>query len=75
MNFCPFRLDATTFCTFLKARKYNDLYFISFIRLKNYFFIMRLNRLYARNTSALVSECFYKSGSGVTPISATHRKV
>ena len=31
--------------------------------------------LYACNTSALVSECIYKSGPGVTLNSATHRKV
>ena len=33
------------------------------------------NGLYARNTFTLVSECFYKSGSGVTLNSVTHRKV
>ena len=31
--------------------------------------------LYAHNTSALASGCFYESGSGVSQNSATHRKV
>ena len=42
------------------------------VRKQHWFWIKGLN---ARNTSALVLECFYKSGSGVSLNSETHRKV
>ena len=42
------------------------------VRKQHWFWI---KGLYARNTSALVLECFYKSGSGVSLNSETHRKV